>query len=224
MTTADRYEITSALATALSPYVSIATMGQRTLYTKIARELMDENVLEGWIGLSNLERWYEQQATYYSWNARFWEQRALAATRRGLWEPAESYAERAVHQHEDPFTLNTLAVVLLRKAEAMEPRSGSRWDYYWRAERALAESRSAGRGEYMHPYVTFFEYTLRIVADEGATGAAQMATSLAATWQDWMTRARQADAFAHARMREQLERYQFDWLREATSGAGSAPT
>jgi len=162
LTSDQRFTLSSALAIALAPYISPQTISQRTLHARIARELMDVQILTDWIGPANVERWYEQQAPHHDWNARFWEQRALGASERGSWDRAESYAERAVRIHPDPFTLNTLGVVLLRKALSFDAGTPAVWEYYERAIRALTESRERGSDAYMHPFITFFRYAIRI--------------------------------------------------------------
>ncbi len=151
------FDLSVSLARQLAPYINPMTISQRTLPYQIARELMDHQVVQGWVGKGRVDKWYEDLVPSYDWNARFWEQRALAETTSGQFDRAESYAEHAVKLHRDPFTLNTLGTVLLRKAiEWCEPGSASSWDYYWRGVRYLRDSRTLA-GEYQHPYVTFFE-------------------------------------------------------------------
>jgi hypothetical protein len=177
---------------------------------------MDQKVIEDWVGPSRVEEWYEGQAEVHGWNARFWKQRALAASTRRSWDKAESYAEKAAAIHRDPFTTNTLGTILLRKGlEWAEPGSAARWEYYDRAARALHESRDLGRGEYMHPYITFFGYTLRLVNDELTNETPTLRRNLYSLWDDWMRQARWAPAFAVPELRQQLEQYQADWLRLA---------
>lgn len=212
LTSGDRYDLAAAIAEGLAPHISPATIRQRTIYARIASEIMDERILRDWIGLDQVERWYEQQAGLHGWNARFWEQRALAASARSLWDRAESYAEKAVDIREDPFTLNTLGVILLRKA-AETTRAGTehRWGFYWRGVRALEQSRERGNEEFMHPHVTFFEYTIRLAHDELTSGGA-IPPQVLRTWQDWLLRARWSPAFAHPEMARQIEEFHARWL------------
>jgi hypothetical protein len=87
----ERFDLSAALATSLAPHVSPHTIRQRTLAARLTGAVMDEKVLRGWVGSANVESWYEQQSALHGWNARFWEQRALAASDRPSWDKAESY-------------------------------------------------------------------------------------------------------------------------------------
>jgi hypothetical protein len=217
LTPDDRFNTSSALATALAPHISPQTIAQRTLHARIARELMDVAILTDWLGQENVERWYEQQVALHDWNARFWEQRALAASERSSWDRAESYAERAVEIHPDPFTLNTLGVVLLRKALSFDVGSPVMWEYYERAVRALTESRVLGQSEYMHPFVTFFSYTIRVARRERDAAGGSVDPRLVREWNDWMFRARASLVFRREPLRAQLDEFERDWLLMAAS-------
>lgn len=207
-----RYGLSSALATSIAQYVSPQAIVERSVYARIIGQLMDERNVRRWIGQSRINDWYDDQAESYGWNARFWEQRALAATRLGHWDRAESYAEQAVDILGDPFTFNTLGTTLLRKADAdTDPGSEARWSYYRRAVDALTESRREGRERFMHPYVTFFEYTLRLCNSERQRGF-QIPNFVSEAWKEWLDRARNSPAFADPTMRQQLEGYVTDWL------------
>lgn len=209
----DRYRLSASIAAAISAYLSPQAIGQRTLHARIAAELMDEKILADWIGAGRVEEWYEEQAASYGWNARFWEQRALAASGRNLWDRAESYAEKAVDLHRDPFTLNTLGTVLLRKALAVtEPGSETRADYFRRATDELESSRRAGRDQYMHPYITFFDYTLRVAREEVDRPNGIVPQPAIRLWDEWLRRARTSAVFAHEDLRRQLEDYAESWL------------
>jgi len=208
----ERFDLTGSLATLIAPHVTRATISQRTLHARIAGQLMDERNVRRWVGAVRVEEWYDEQAEHHDWNARFWEQRALAATQSRAWDRAESYAERAVSILADPFTLNTLGTTLLRKAVAeTAPGSDVREDYYRRAVSALMESRREGRGRFMHPYVTLFEYTLRLARSD-RTRAGRVPPLYVQTWNDWLLLARASPVFVEQELREQLEGYVTEWL------------
>lgn len=212
LTRDDRFTLSSALATALAPHISPQSIAQRTLHARIARELMDLAVLTDWLGSENVDRWYEQQAALHDWNARFWEQRALAASERSGWDRAESYAERAVEIHPDPFTLNTLGVILIRKALSFDVGSGVMWDYYERAVRALTESRELGHSAYMHPFITLFRYSIRIARREGEHAGDTVDPRLVRNWNDWMFGAKASPVFRSKHLRKELDELERDWL------------
>ena len=178
---------------------------------------MDVAILTDWLGPENVEAWYEQQAPLHDWNARFWEQRGLAASERGSWERAESYAERAVRAHPDPFTLNTLGVILLRKALSFEVGSPATWEYYERAVRALTESRELGRDAYMHPFITFLRYALRIVRREKDATGGSIDPRVVRDWNDWMFRARASPVFRRRDLRTELDDVEREWLHLAAA-------
>lgn len=208
----ERFVLSSSLATALAPYVTTRTISERTSNARITSQLMDERNLSRWLGESQVEPWYDAQLSNHGWNARFWEQRALAATRRRDWDPAESYAERAVSTLRDPFTLNTLGTTLLRKAASdTAPGSEARLDYYRRGVDALGESRREGRERFMHPYVTFFEYTLRLARSEHATGSA-IPRLFSESWVQWHLWALASPVFEDEGLRAQLEGYVSQYL------------
>lgn len=211
LTRDDRFGLSTALGTALAPHLSPQTIAQRTLHARIARELMDIAILTDWLGPESVEAWYEQQAPLHDWNARFWEQRALGASERGSWDRAESYAERAVRTHPDPFTLNTLGVVLLRKALSFSVGSPATRDYYERAVRALSESRDVGQAAYMHPFITYFSYTVRIARREKDT-AGTIDPRVLRDWNDWMFRAKASPVFRRDTLRAELDDLERQWL------------
>jgi hypothetical protein len=145
----------------------------------------------------------------------FWEQRGLAASGRGRWDLAESYAERAVALHEGAFTLNTLGVILLRKAlETTLPGAAERMAYFERAVRALEDSRQQGRDRFMHPYVTFFEYTLRLALEHRQVDP-RLPPRMVNAWGTWAGHAQHSNVFQGAAMRAQLDGYSAAWFQTA---------
>jgi hypothetical protein len=111
--------------------------------------------------------WYERLEDEYAWNARFWEQRALLASGAGKHEKAQSWATTAVSKLRDSYSLNTVGVVLMRRALA--EASDAQWPMasFVEAEQYLRESRGKratglGRDRAEYPYVTFFHGVLDI--------------------------------------------------------------
>ena len=210
LSASDRYELSHVVAANLAPYVTRRTISQRTLHHRIVRELMNHRVLADWIGADSVDKWYSELLDQYGWNARFWEQRALAAVRLEAYDRAESFAEHAVVTYRDSFTLTTLGTVLLRKARSwLDPWSESSRDYYRRGVAALREATERGQGRLELPYSTFFSYTLDLAS---STDAVLADLEVRTEWNHWYSDARLLPLFGHVELRDQLEEFQRRWL------------
>jgi hypothetical protein len=130
----------------------------------------------------------------------------LAEAEAGNLHTAESFAFRAVEVRRDGFTLNTLGTILMRRATA--DASGA-LGYFDRAVEALSESRLAAVDGYEHPFVTFFEYTLRLVR----MGHVERSQALRDTWQQWFAAALREPGFGHADLRQKLIEYADEWRK-----------
>lgn len=205
------YELALALAKELAPYITPDTIRQRTLPYLITSRLMDHALLSQWIGSEHIAPWYDEVESSYDWNARYWEQRALAAARRGWYDRAESYAASAVERHRGAFTLTTLGTILLRKAvQWSEPGSDQAEDYFWRGVERLREARQYNANQHPHPYNAFFTYTLQFV-DRSYRGVAA-SQEIIREWRRWWDDALRSPSFEHPELREQLQRFQEAWL------------
>jgi hypothetical protein len=222
-----RYRLSAALARTIAPYVTRETIRQQSIHAKIVRELMDADLLRGWVGTDLVESWYAELLGPYGWNARYWEQRGLAASRRGEFDVAESYAQKAVDIHADPFTLNTLGVILLRRAvnDSKLGPDGSR-RYYRRGVDALRESEQRAGGRFEHPFITFFRYTQRFAFSANGRSDMALRQELRVIWDEWYGRAQRTEAFAHAEGQQDLLEFHMDWVRsnvEVAAGSMSEP-
>jgi hypothetical protein len=165
---ADKAEAAKGLALGVAPYVSPKAISDDALAYRIARSVMDEEfVLSIHLDEQEALDWYTPLDRDYEWNARFWEQRALLASRAGRHEKALSWALTAVAKLRDSFSLNTVGVVSMRRAVA-EAGAG-KWpsSSFADAEQYLRESRSrrssgTGRDRAEYPYVSFFHGVLDI--------------------------------------------------------------
>lgn len=211
LTRQQRYDLSQVLARNLAPYVTRATIAQRTLHHRIVRELMNHRVLGDWLGAEHVDEWYGELADVFDWNARFWEQRALASARVNLFDKAESFAAHAVVVYRDSFTYTTLGTILLRKASAWaDPGTESSLDYYWRGVDALREARRLGQGRVELPYLAFFTYTLALAEDAGAAIVAD--ETIRSEWERWFADARLLPLFGHSELRDQLDDLQRRWF------------
>jgi hypothetical protein len=207
----DRYQLSQVLAKNLAPYVTRETILQRTLPYRLARQLMNARVLIDWLDPRSIERWYDGLRTEYDWNARYWEQRAIASQRLNAFDRAESYAAHAVEVHRDGFTLTTLGSILLRKAHAWaEPGTEGSWELYRRGNEALHQAAERGEGRLELPYQAFFQNTLELVTAIGVPNP-----EVTAEWGRWYADAQSVPLFSHAEFARELAAYQERWLRFA---------
>lgn len=213
-----RFRLSQDLAKALAPYITIDAIRQRTLPYRVARELMDADMVWAWMGKRLARDWYAQLVPEYAWNARFWEQRALVELRSSRFPQARSFAEQALALHEDPFTFNTSGTVLMRMAtEYHEPGSARSNAVLWEAIAHLQESRELGEGKFAHPYITFFSYVLSY--GQRAFKGKAVDARLSREWQLWMKDARQAQVFGYTSYYGQLMDFHKQWLQQAVSEA-----
>ncbi|MFG3442718.1 hypothetical protein ACGF0J_36215 [Nonomuraea sp. NPDC047897] len=216
------YGPTIALATALAPFVTREAIRRRSIYHRIVRHLMDHNVLAGLIGRERIEGWYAELEGIYGWNARFWEQRALAASEEQVDDRAMQYALIAVDRYEDAYTLNTLATVRLRPIKrGRGPLKSTENVEFWEAVKDLERARERAAPDSEHPYVTFFDGAIGYGRRWRHSGA-DLPNALRVEWQAWWTAAQSSESFQHAKGHQALADFQRRWLELAP--APSAPT
>ena len=211
----ERFELSVALASALSLRVTALSITLGTRPYQIARELMDEQVVLGWAGREYAQDWYRRLAGDWGWNSRFWEQRALLEVHvdSANFPQGRSYAEEAVRVHRDPFSLNTLGTILLRMAyQYHSPESSAGQIVLWEGIEALKESRRDGRGENEHPYMSFFSHVLNCANQQPNIKNAMLVRE----WSDWAAQARQSELANNARFVQQVRARDQDWDRLPT--------
>jgi hypothetical protein len=210
----ENFATTSALARHLAPHISPAAIAARTLQYRLVRQLLDWELLDSWLGTARLLEWYGGIQDLYDWNARYWEQRALAASHIGLHERAMSWARRAIATHRDAYALNTLATVTLRRGMDAHLSHDEQMDFYLEAVSLLEEARATADEDSEYPYSTFFRYTIehaRVQQSRDGTIDAKMTSR----WNDWWHYAQDATAFQDPINASLLQRFQRDWLRLA---------
>lgn len=209
----ERFALSSAMVRVLRPYVSLAGVKSKPLEHRIATEMMRFRVARRFLPDSDLDEWYETFRRDYGWNARYWEQRALAMSEirnHKRLDKAESFASKAVDIHADGFTLNTLGVVLFRRAVAFgEDMQASRErEYAHRAVESLESSRDKGRNRFEHPYKTFFSYVPQM---------ASLEDWLLQDWNQWYESARRSEVYRHPDLRNELDKAHERMLRRIVS-------
>lgn len=208
----ERFELVKSLAIHLSPHISISAILHKTLYYRIIKELMDERLILDWLDYRLAQRFYAEIRPYYDWDARYWEQRALAESRMNHLGPAISYAETAVARNRDPFTLNTLGTVLLKTASNPESSGTARSrELYWKGISSLRDSMDVGQGQFPHPYTTFFTHTLSYVQLRFQNQ--ELDKDIIREWEWWYRKARDSVLFASPEKNQHLSEYNTSWLK-----------
>jgi len=213
LTVREKLEIALSLGASVAPHVSIAAISASTIHYRIARALMGHDILADLLERDSdaVLDWYEKLQPEFDWNARFWEQRALAAADSSMFEPAFSWAREAVDRRRDSLTLNTVGAVLMRRA--VDEAGRGRWpsETYELAELALREARMfKDANEY--PYDTFLGYTLQLVQRVGDLDTSTR-SFLITMWNEWYLSIFARDEATRARLHERLETFNTQWSR-----------
>lgn len=207
------------LGASVAPHVSTASISSSTIYYRIARALMGHDLLAELFGKRSnaILDWYETLQPQFDWNARFWEQRALAAADSLMFEPASSWAREAVERRRDSLTLNTVGAVLMRRA-VYEARPGQ-WpaETYELAESALREAR-AFKDANEHPYETFMRYTIRLVGKVGDLDGSTR-SFLTTTWDEWYVSILARDEATRARLYDRAKAFSVEWSQVLAASA-----
>lgn len=132
----------SLLLINLSPLATKEGLYGRDRANVLTGRLMSAKQLRQTFPNGNLPKFYESLFEKFgSWNARYWEQRAIEAKQREDWGPAESFAERAVSLNDDTFTRTTLGTILINKSQSLASEGDPAWVSYY--ERGYGELREA---------------------------------------------------------------------------------
>ncbi|MBZ2207672.1 P-loop NTPase [Massilia soli] len=104
-------EIVVELANELAPFVTRATIKQRSPEARLAGRLFDADGLMPELLKANVDKFYELTHEKWKWNSRYWEQRALFISDRDRVLSIQ-HARYAVAIEHHPFPMTTLAKVL----------------------------------------------------------------------------------------------------------------
>lgn len=199
----DRWSITLKLAKALRPYVDGEAISRRTRATRLAGQLMDADRIVGWFGHERADTWYQEVYDEFSWNSRYWEQRALAEIQapKPRFEKSEAWAREAVSRHRDAYSLNTLGTVLLRKATTL---SQFDLDLFVDGLREVENAEENLRRPSKHPYVTALYYLRRSLRRRGLSEHTRK--KLNSELNEWVARAQNAEIWQDRLARRDLQR------------------
>ena len=203
----DRFDIGVAVAKVTGAHIDRTAIAQVSREHRLSRQILQHGNVLWLVGENRGRDFYEAVAPEYSWNGRFWDQRALFEMRLGDLGRARSYAERSVDEHRHPYAFTTLGRVLMSVAE----RSGS-LDDVRDAIAALDEARGASRAwrhwqpdEY--PYTTFFA---GLLAFASAHGFSALDSSARQAWTKWMALARRSGIVD---VHEAIRDWEAEWAR-----------
>lgn len=205
-------EVAQDLCLSLADQVGPKAIQRKTVPQRIVASLMDLEAVQLLCRSSYVDDWYEALQAEYRWNARYWEQRALGLPL--VPDRAYSYARRAVGIRADAFTLNTLGTVLMRRAVEESGGMGpAHRKAYWREGlEALVRSREVGAGRFEYPFVTFFAYTLRLLAVEHNMDR-EWYMQAEQGFRDWRAEAARLDFFDSAQIRRLVGDFPGEWRR-----------
>lgn len=209
----ERSSAVTSLALAIAPHVSPEAISLATVYYRLVRALMGRALLLELLDKDRLATLaiFEEIEDAYSWNARFWEQRALIASEAGQFEKAFSWAQQAVAKKEDEKSLTTLGVVLMQRA--LSEASSGAWptSSFEHAERVLNDARRMEGKRAEFPIETFFRYTIRIVRKVPLRDAA-LNNQLASLWQNWFANILTLDTSSQTRLARFREEVLAAWI------------
>ena len=199
-------EISLSLAKGLAPHIDGRAMRSGTREYRIARHLMNHQIVIRDAGEVGGRSWYEALRSHYDWNGRYWDQRALFESYFEQHKTARSYAERSIYVHPHSFGYNTLGTVLFRIAirqgsvpalnDGIRHLSSAKDFRDW-------ESRE-------HPFTTFFTSMIRFAQAWGIHNVPQQAKN---EWTNWFQEAQSSRVFSNRQSQGQLTVWQREWLR-----------
>lgn len=140
----------------LSPLVNRDSLRARNRAALFVGYAMTQKLLTRLFPNDDVERFYDALLPQFgSWNARYWEQRAIHAKHQNDWSRAESFAERAVNLLDDAFTRTTCGTILINKADYFARQYDNRWqDFHERGKKHFDVALAADRAN----RVTAFAY------------------------------------------------------------------
>ena len=207
MTAGERYDVGVAVARAIGRHLDRASIANVSREHRLSRQILQHSNVLWLVGERRGREFYEAVAPEYSWNGRFWDQRALFEMRLGDLGRARSYAERSVHEHPHPYSFTTLGRVLMSVAE----RSGDIGEV-----REAINALNNARGTYRnwrswqpdeYPYNTFFS---GLVAFANAHGFSALDPSVRQAWNQWLSAARRSGISG---MHYVLHDWEAEWSR-----------
>lgn len=199
-------------ARALAARVDPGAIKNNTKYYRMAATLLDHEELAKLVGRNDVEAVYEAIEPEFTWNSRYWEQRALGAAKRVRFEEASEWARRAVNVHRDAYSLNTYATVLFKYVDSGQVHNDQLSQIVDWAIEAVTEARKTSRDDSEYPYVNFltrapFLYGLALDGKLHNYNTQQ----LVAAYTEWERMAIESKAFNYEGGRKKLTDFRSAW-------------
>lgn len=208
------------LAMALAPNLDLNAIRYGTMAYRISAEVLDQEALGVLIGRRDLELFYSKIEDAYAWNSRYWEQRALAASKNHDHEPAVHFSDMALSAHRDAFSLNTASSIRLKRLLDNQNDARQAEQIYWTIVPMMRDARSLSRPDSEYSFVTFFAGTLRLARLIRREGG-QVGRLMIREWADWEHEADQSLAFRDPLGRKKFSAYKGDWLTVVAATSSS---
>ena len=204
------FDILISLCRALSPTLNIAAIQSGTPSYRASQVLMDEERVTEWLGRRRALEFYADLEQLFGWNSRYWEQRALCASRAGDSVDALRFVDFAITRHEDAFVYNTAATVRFRIA-LKNSTADNFWVNVMRAIEDVSAAKKMARDDSEYPFVTFFENMIKSV-QRSRLLKAPIPSEVRNLWTAWYVEAGQALAFNDEVGRSKLREFSKRWI------------
>ena len=155
------------LGNALAPFVNRKAIIDKTPEAILAGRLFNADKVVRLFLRDKSEQFYEETKLKWEWNSRYWEQRALLIQTSDI-DTAIRYARHAKGIEEHPFTLTTLASLLLKKLDIETSLRDSLFEEAF--ELLVTNFKRQDDDNWRanpHPYVTLFRGVCRFIELDG---------------------------------------------------------
>jgi hypothetical protein len=131
---------------------------QQTAEARLAGRLFDADKVVKPLLQGRYAEFYDLTKTAWQWNSRYWEQRALALADDDL-KTAVQHARHAVSIEPHPYTMTTLANLLLRAVDELPGLFGLAHfnEAFSLLKRAIEQESKSGRRRTKHAFFVFLK-------------------------------------------------------------------
>lgn len=211
----DSIDALSSFAKVLSSRVDPGAISQNTRHYRMAVALLDQELLANVIGRDRVDEVYESIEAEYTWNSRYWEQRALAASSRAHYDDAIKWSETALSVYEDAYSLNTSAAILFKHLFSASIPADRISAVATRAVARVRAARESSRDDSEYPYVTFFHNApglLRLIRLGKVSEYTE--ARIVEEWNGWESAAMDSIAFNYPEGVSKLKKFRGAWTKE----------
>lgn len=206
--------VLSDFAKVLSSRVDPGAIRKNTRYYRMAVRILDHELLNKLVGSNRVDEIYEAIEVEYTWNSRYWEQRALAASARFHYEDAVAWSDTALSVYRDAYSLNTSAAILFKYLRSPSIPSDRLSGVASRAISRVTEARDMSREDSEYPFVTFLHnapHLLRLARDERISGLGSQ--EVIEKWRTWYVMASESIALNYPDGTKKLRTFERAWRK-----------